>query len=235
VAATSCTRTAQAPACAASTLVTAVARSRAGSRPPRLGIRQRLGEEALAARADEHARPDRDDLLEGAQRLPVLRAALAEADARIEDDPVGRDPGGRGGRRPVLELGDEVAGEIGVGGAGVHVGGGPRQCCRTTSTPDAATTPSMSGSASPPETSLTMRAPASTPPRGARVHRVDDEGALRGERRDDRQHALLLGRGDALGAGPGRLAADVEDVGAVARSAGRARSRRRRRGSVRRR
>jgi len=54
-------------------------------------------------------------------------------------------------------------------------------------------------------------------PRGRRVEGVDrDADALRGERAHDRHHARrLLDRGHGLGAGPGRLAPDVDDVGTV--------------------
>ncbi len=50
---------------------------------------EQFTQELLAARTDEHPGPDRDDPLEPAKGLPVLVAALAEPDARVEDDPVG--------------------------------------------------------------------------------------------------------------------------------------------------
>ena len=77
---------------------------------------------------------------------------------------------------------------------------------------------SMSASAKPPDTSLTMRAPASTAASAVDgVHGVDaDDGSRLGERPHDRQHPLLLHRDrHALGARTGRLAADVEQVRAL--------------------
>ena len=99
----------------------------------------------------------------------------------------------------------------------------------------------MSGSASPPLTSLTSTAPALDRGRSATAARMVStltaapaaaSAATTGQ--DPAQ--LLLGRVDPLGAGPGRLAADVDEVGALGdQLAGRARPRRPGRASGRRR
>ena len=76
----------------------------------------------------------------------------------------------------------------------------------------------ISGSASPPETSLTMRAPAASAASAtsARIVSTETDRAVGGQRGDHRDHPveLLLDQRPG-GARPGGLAADVEDVGAV--------------------
>ena len=100
---------------------------------------------------------------------------------------------------------------------------------------------SISGSRRPADTSFTMVAPASSAARGhGRLRGVDADrhAGLAGQPLDDRAgpaRSSSVG-GHRLGAGPGRLAAHVEDVGARrARARGRGRRRRRGRGSGRRR
>ncbi len=94
----------------------------------------------------------------------------------------------------------------------------PRQCISTQGQPASRTTRAMSGSASPPETSLTIVGAGGEGGLGDRgAGGVDaHRHAGGGEVADDRQHPGDLGGGvDPLGAGPGRLAADVDQVRAV--------------------
>ena len=55
-----------------------------------------LADEALARRADQQRPPQRPQLGHPGQQLDGLRRRLGEAEARIEDDPLGRDAGRRG-------------------------------------------------------------------------------------------------------------------------------------------
>ena len=91
----------------------------------------------------------------------------------------------------------------------------PRQCISTTAQPASATSGSIAGSACPPDTSLTIAAPGGERGLGdlrpGGVHRHDRAG--RGELAHDGHDPAQLLRGlDPGGAGPGGLAADVEQV-----------------------
>ena len=99
---------------------------------------------------------------------------------------------------------------------------GRASASRRTSRSLPATTSRIRGSARPPETSLTIRAPAVERGLGhLGAHRVDrDDRAAGGELADHRDDPVeLLGDQRAGGAGPGGLAADVEEVGALRRAA----------------
>ena len=90
-------------------------------------------------------------------------------------------------------------------------------CIKHTATSSPATASSAPGSRNA-RTSFTMAAPAfaaaTITSRLARVDRDRDVDQL-GEQLDDRQHAAqFLVEADRHGAGPGRLAADVQQVGA---------------------
>ena len=90
----------------------------------------------------------------------------------------------------------------------------PRQCIRIHGTPASATTRAMSGSARPPETSLTSAAPASSAAAATRGPRRVDAGrdAVGGELTDHRQDARAFdGRVDALRPGARRFPADVDE------------------------
>ena len=94
----------------------------------------------------------------------------------------------------------------------------PRQCMMTYGTRASATRPAIPGSARPPLTSLTSRAPALERTLGhPDAHRVDADGHARprpARRRPGRPGAVPRRPADPQGARPGRLAADVDDVGA---------------------
>ena len=88
-------------------------------------VGQQRTEESLAGGADEERQPEPGEHVESAEQLPVLRAALREAEARVEDEPLvvdaGRDERVDAGRELVAHLGDHVA----VVGEGVHAVGVP--------------------------------------------------------------------------------------------------------------
>ena len=95
-----------------------------------------------------------------------------------------------------------------------------RQCMATylTSGAASATTSRIVGSARPPDTSLTTRAPAASAAvaTSARMVSTETDRAVGGERLDDGYDATQLLLDERSGrARPGRLAADVEDVGTV--------------------
>ena len=84
----------------------------------------------------------------------------------------------------------------------------PRQCIATYGAPASATTASIRGSASPPLTSLTSAAPASTRRRGhLGAHRVDarPRRPSAASAADHRQHPAQLLRRPATRAAPGRV------------------------------
>ena len=93
----------------------------------------------------------------------------------------------------------------------------PRQCIATNGTDRSATRAGISGSARPPLTSLTREAPASSAAAATSARIVSiDTGARVAQRLDDGDDAAqLLGGARPLGTGPGGLATDVEQVGAL--------------------
>ena len=89
---TSCTRTAQTPAAAASALVAAVAASRSGGRDGPVGAGEQVTEEALARGAHQHRLAEAQHVVETLQHLPVLVAALGEPEPGVEHEQVGVEP-----------------------------------------------------------------------------------------------------------------------------------------------
>ena len=136
---------------------------------------QQRAEEPLARRADEHAVAERAELVEPAEQLPVVLGALREPETR---------------GRARSSLGCDARGDE-LGDARSRARRAPRRRRRRTPervhrrrrrasasrrrvTPVSATTRPIAASASPPETSLTISAPASTAARAVdRVHGVD--------------------------------------------------------------
>src|SRR3954453_12184332 len=67
------------------------------------GIACELAERALARDADEYRAPERDERVEAAKELDVVRHRLAEPDPRIEADALLGNPARDGERDPVLQ------------------------------------------------------------------------------------------------------------------------------------
>src|SRR5690348_10680346 len=70
-----------------------------------VGFAGDFGEEALAAGAEDEGVPQLGELAEASEELEVVVDAFAEADAGVEEDPVGGDAGGAGGGGAVAEAG----------------------------------------------------------------------------------------------------------------------------------
>ena len=154
-----------------------------------------------------------------AQQAPVVRGVLGEAQAGVEHDPLAAHARGHHGFHPRGQLAAHVGDDVVVRPrSAASRCCAPRQCMTTYGTPAPATTAAMSGSARPPLTSLTS-AGAGLERRVGHLgaHRVDADHAPRpassAHDRADPAQLLVLGR--ALGAGPGRLATDVDQVGAL--------------------
>ena len=158
-----------------------------------------------------------DGKARSSSRLCVDR--LAETETRIDDDAVARDA--RPPRRQrALDAGSRAprARRRSYAGPACIVRGWPRMCIRHTAALLAATTSSAPGSCSA-RTSLTMAAPASIAARMTAGFIVSmlTQRTLAGKRCRRREDACeLLGFGDRSRARTRRLAADVDDVGAIA-------------------
>ena len=182
----------------------------------RLGVAEDPAERALAGDADQHRPAEGDDLAEPPEELEVLLHGLAEAEARVEADPLLRDARVDGEPEPLLEEGGDVAGDVVVHGIELH-------------------RPRLSLHVHQAQVGLRGRDDAGqlrvAAKRGDIVHElraeldraagdlglggVDRDRHLALKRLEDRHDApQLLVERHALGAGPRRLAPDVHDRGA---------------------
>ena len=234
---TSCTRNTLAPRSSASTLV-AIVPGQALVRVPAAG---ELAEEALARGADHDRPADGDDLVEAAQQLEVVLHGLAEADAGVEPDALLGDPLARR-RRRAAPRGTPSPPRPRRRSAGRPAWCAARRACARGSSrrPASATSAGHPGvEAEGGHVVHDASRPASSAARATASLVVSIETRAPG-RRASRSTTGSTRRsssssGDGLGAGPGGLAAHVEDRGALApRAAARARPRRRRRGTARR-
>ena len=178
-----------------------------------------LAQERLARGADHHRAPERDELVEAAQQLEVVRDRLAEADPGIEQDPLL----GRCRPRPAtssrsLQEGGDLRDDIAVARVALHRAR-RRPACASGSRSAPAWRPRAAISASPRSavTSLTRRRAgvqrrARRPaPWRCRSTAAREQPPSRSPSITADHPAQLLVAGDRLGAGAGRLAADVED------------------------
>jgi len=180
---------------------------------------QRVAQKTLAGGSDKDGQVEVPELFEVCQQGVVFVEALAEAEARIEDDLVARDAGGQGGFEALCEFGkdqrkDLIWGERREGwpllraSAGVHQDG------------SAAKRGAGGGHALVPEMAADivddLDSSFDAELRGAGVEGVDGEdgiGSLSEDGFDDREDAgLLLFSGERSRVGPSGFAADVEDV-----------------------
>ena len=152
-------------------------------------------EHLLVGYRHEHRPPEGRDLVDAVQQVEVLGRRLAQADARVDDDPLGGDARGR------------RAGQ-GLAGPGAHRGrarprrgttagrtlGGPKKWVSTTPTPPAAATRAISGSRRP-VGSLRIAAPAAmaaSATGGLKVSIATGVSVRAAQALDDRHHAADL-------------------------------------------
>ncbi len=156
----------------------AASRSSTGrARAVRVG--QQAAQERLAAAADQQRKAQRGDLGEPVDQRPVVVGGLGEPQPGVEHQPVVADARRAGGRHPL--------GQLAASPRRPHHR--PRRTTRATasgrrgrasawrrrSRPEPATTSRIAGSASPPETSLTIRAPAASAARATSARMVSTE------------------------------------------------------------
>ena len=189
-------------------------RSAAGrsSRPP---------DEGLARGADEYRPPQHREFAEAIEQLQVVLEALAEADSRVDENPVGVDPGGRGAADPRGQLRDHLAEQVVVVRGLLHGAGRPLHVHDDERRPGAGDDVAETRVEAQRRDVVDDRRPGCKGRlrhgglRGVDAHR---HAGARGQLPDDGHHAAqLLLLGDRFGAGARRLAADVEDVGPLAR------------------
>ena len=147
--------------------------------------------------------------------------ALAEADAGIGDDAVAGDAGGSSGGDALAQEGQHLGDDVVVARLGLHRAGVPRMCIRQTPHDGcAATTSSAPGARSArdvvDDVGAERRAPRASPPAWLVSTETGQPrrtaSAQHRQRRAPARSSALTGSR----AGPARLAADVEDVGALA-------------------
>ena len=86
----------------------------------RVGIADDAAERALAREADQHGTPEREQHVEAADELEVVLRRLAEADARVEADPLLRNPLRDGEREALLEERRDLRGDVVVARVLLH-------------------------------------------------------------------------------------------------------------------
>ena len=189
-----------------------------GSDVTRLAVATRhVAEQALARCADEQRKTERAQFAESSHELKVVLAALGKSEARIEHDPAlvdARPP--RNLQRPLEEkelVGDHV-GKLFAVASGVH-DDKPRPRFRRHPRDVGLALQAM-------DIVDDMHAGSDRQSRRLGVISVDrnERPTLRRECFDHRQDSRLLLPGrDGRRAGPGRLAADVDDLGALGQHA----------------
>lgn len=184
----------------------------------RQGVRvaEEPSEEALARGADEHRAPEGDELVESGEELEVVLHGLAEADPRVEADPFLGDPRGHREGEPLLEEGAHVGDDVVVLRVVLHR---PRLAEHVH---EAEVVAAVGDNARElrigPERGDVVDhhgAERERPAGDLRLRRVDRQGsALEALEHGQDPPQLLVDR-DALGAGAGRLAPDVDEGGSL--------------------
>ncbi len=204
-----------APARTLAVTAAAVAQSRSIGRT----LAGRRRQERLARRPDEDRTIEFGQPVQSGQGFPGVLGALGETKSRVEDQPIARDPAARRPADRRLELSHNLAGDVAVHGPAIHLGGASavvHQHERSAGARDDRR-----------EVGVVLQATDVVDDRCARGHGVACDRGLVGvdrhrhatvtrQRCDDRQHASQFLAGvDGLGAGPRRLAANIQNVGAV--------------------
>ena len=164
-------------------------------------------------------RPELAQLAEPAEQLEVVLDGLAEADPRIEPDPLLGDPGRHRDLDPLGEERLDVVDDVVVGRVLLHRPRVPGMCIRTT--------PALALGAQRRHLRVAAQRGDVVDDRGPGVERRLGDRGLRGvdrDRRPDAGQPATTGttraappRRDLRGPRPGRLPADVEDVRPVRR------------------
>ena len=162
--------------------------------------------------------PSARSSVEPRQQRQVVRGRLGEAEPGIDEDAPQRHAGGHGRVDALRQLGDHLAHHVVVARVRVHVGRRAAQVAEDERTRRGARRRAAARDrARRPTTSFTISAPASSAAAATAALYVSmRDGDRAGERAHHRQHArrLLFGR-HRRRARPRRLAAHVDDVGAV--------------------
>ena len=204
-----------APARTLAVTAAAVAQSRSsGERSPVAAVRNDLRDGPTSIGRSSSA--SRSNLGQG---FPGVLGALGETKSRVEDQPIARDPAARRPADCRLELSPDLAGDVAVHGPAIHLGGASAVVHQHERSAGARDDRRKVG--------VVLQATDVVDDRCARGHGVSRDRGLVGvdrhrhatvtrQRFDDRQHASQFLAGvDGLGAGPRRLAANVQNVGAV--------------------
>ena len=118
---TSCTRTHQTPAAAARALVACVASSRSsGGAGAAVRSGQQRAQEPLARGTHDDRAAQGHQLVQAVQHGPVVGGVLGEAQSRVQDDPVDRNPLCHNGFQPCGQLLGHVGDDVVVDGVALH-------------------------------------------------------------------------------------------------------------------
>ena len=179
--------------------------------------RSSRAQRALAREADEHRPPEREQDVEPAHELEVVRHRLAEADARVEADPLLGDALRDRERQPLLEERRDLGRDVVVARLRLHR---PRLALHVHEAEVRAGAGDDSGelgiAAQRRDVVDEDRAALERSPRDRRLRGVDRDRSSPPRRLENRHDPpQLLLRGDAVRAGTRRLAADVDDRGSL--------------------
>ena len=195
-----------------------------GALPVRRALRARdVADERLAGHPEEERGPEGAERRERAEQGEVVLEALPEADAWVHHEPIRGDPSGDRGVQSVPQAGSDLVDGVAVGRCVLH--GLGRPLAMHEHQEEVRLPPQLGDGGEHPR----VREPSAdvVDDRGAGLHgpaghlglggvHRDRRRPERAEPRDDREDpAQLLLRRDRRGAGPRRLPADVEHVGAL--------------------
>ena len=190
------------------------------ARGDRAGRRGRVAgqpaERALAGEADDDRPAEREQDVEAADELEVVLDRLPEADARVEADPLLRDPGVDREGKALLEERRDLGCDVVVARVGLHRARLALHVHQAQVGAGLGDDPGELGiAAQRGDVVHELGAERERAPCDLGLRRVDRDG-LPLELLEHRQDAAqLLVERDAVRAGPGRLAADVDDRGAL--------------------
>ena len=182
----------------------------------RLGVAQDPAERALAREADEHRASEREEDVEAPHELEVLLDGLSEADPRIDANSRLGDARVHGDAQPLFQEAGHLRRDVLVGGVALHRPRLPLHVHQADISVGLGDDARQLGI--PPQRGHVvdeLGAEVERAPRDLRLRGVDRDG--RAVQAFEHRHdaAELLVEPDAFRAGSGRLAADVDDHGAL--------------------